>query len=210
MHPTHSVTAIGKYARYLTENHNDKSSLHMPFSRLAKVNGKILCIGIGDNLVAIRHQAQYLAGLLKNVSFGYGVKYRDVDGNIKLFVLNGEGCVKKLPELVPILREKGIIKDGKIGMANALIGPAKETLEIMTSLLKNKPSLNLCDDITCLWCRELERRENLLKDLENPNLFQKNFLIIRIITLINWFRLRHCMTANILMWFIGKVKKYQK
>lgn len=190
-HPTNSISAIGKYAEYLTENHNDKSRAYMPYSKLAEINGKILCIGIGDNLIGIRHEAQDLAGLLKIVPFRYGAKYKDENDGTKIFVRKDiGGCIKKLPELVPILRKKGLVNDGKIGMANSLLIPAKESLEIMTDLLKNNPSLNLCEDIKCLWCRELERRMNLFKEIDNPKFFQKNFIIINTIAIINWFRLR--------------------
>lgn len=190
-HPNNSVTAIGKFAKYLTENHDAKSSAYLPYSRLAKINGKSLFIGIGDDLVAIRHEAQHLAGLVNILPPRAGVKYLDENGEIKLFVReDAGGCIKKLPELVPIIRRMGIIKDGKVGLANAILAPTKETLESMADLLKKDPTTNLCDDITCLWCRELERKMNLYEDIESPKFFQKNLLVIKTIEFINKFRLR--------------------
>ena len=190
-HPTNSVSAIGKYAKYLTETHNDKSRAFVPYSKLAEINGKILCIGIGDNLVSFRHEAQDLAGLLDFVPLSYVAKYKDENDEIKIFIMkNLGGCSKKLPGLVQIIRKDGLVNDGKIGMANSVLVPAKESLEIMTDLLKNNPSLNLCEDIKCLWCRELERRMHLFKEIDNPKIFQKSFIVISIIAIINWFRLR--------------------
>jgi aminoglycoside N3'-acetyltransferase len=205
-HPVNSVTAIGKYAKYLTKDHDENSPAYSPYLKLAKVNGKVLCIGIGDNMVAIRHEAQYLAGLLTVVPFRYGVKFKDKNKEIKLFVRKDVGgCIKKLPRFVSHLREMGIVKDGKIGMANAIIAPAKETIEVMTDMLKKDPVLNLCDDISCLWCRELERRLDLYEKIENPKSFQIYPPIIMLIALLNWFRLRHFKFAGIVICGMGKI-----
>jgi hypothetical protein len=183
----------------------------LPYSRLAEVNGKILCIGLGDNLVTIRHEAQYLAGLLGVVPTWRGVKFKDKDGKIKIFVCKELfGCVKKLPELVPHLRKKGIATDGKVGMANIIIAPAKESLKEMTEMLKNNPTLNLCDNIACLWCRELERRMSLFKEIKNPKYFQRSTIVIEIISIINWFRLRNYKSVDMLIRFIGNCWKQIK
>lgn len=191
-HPTNSVTAVGKIAKYLTEGHDGNSGAYAPYSRLAKAGGKMLCIGIGNRLVAIRHEAQHLAGLLSIVPLRCGVKYRDNDGTVRICVRRDVGgCVKKLPELVPILRRMGILRIGRIGMAYSILAPARELIAAMSEILKKNPTLNLCDDILCLWCRELERRMNLYKKIQNPKYFQKNILIIKIIALINKFRLKN-------------------
>lgn len=189
-HPTNSVIAIGKLAKYLTEGHNENSSAYMPYSRLAEVDGKVLCIGLGDNLIAIRHEAQNLAGLLNKVPIRYSTKYLNGSGSVKSFTRKDVGgCVRRLPELVPVLRKKGLVKDGSIGLAKSILVPAREALNIMTGILKKKPVLNLCNDAFCLWCRELEKRMDLYEEIENPKYFQKG-IMVKFIALINWFRLR--------------------
>ncbi|MCW4032500.1 MAG: AAC(3) family N-acetyltransferase [Candidatus Bathyarchaeota archaeon] len=192
-HPIYSVTAIGKLADYLTEGHNpDARELNpfMPYSKLAKIDGKVLCIGIGDRVVAIRHEAQYLAGLLDIIPPRFGVKYRDDEGYIKDYIERAPGgCTKRLHELVTVFRRMRLVKDGKIGMANSILLPANESLELTTNLLRNDPTLNLCNSIKCLWCRELERRINLYNRIKNPKFFQKNRLAIGTIATISKFRL---------------------
>lgn len=189
-HPSNSIAAIGALAKYFTECHGVNSSSYLPYSKLSEVDGKILCIGIGKNLVGIRHEAQYLAGLLHILPSKQVIKYRDDYGKINLFVRRDRGgCVKKLPDLVSILKEKGLVKKYKIGLADSILLPAKESLKIMTNILKTNPCSNLCDDVLCLWCREVERRLKLYKDIETPQYFQKNHLIIKLITIINQFRL---------------------
>jgi aminoglycoside 3-N-acetyltransferase len=192
-HPIYSVTAIGKLADYLTEDHNPDAgelSPFMPYSKLAIIDGKVLCIGIGERVVAIRHETQYLAGLLDIIPPRFGVKYRDDEGGIKDYIERASGgCNKRLPELVTILRRMKLVKDGKIGMANSILLPANEFLELTTKLLKNDPTLNLCNSIKCIWCRELERRINLYNRIKNPKFFQKNRLAIGTIATISKFRL---------------------
>lgn len=157
-----------------------------------------MCIGIGDHIVAIRHEAQYLAGIFNFIPLRFGVKYRDDDGNIKIFTSRAiAGCTTRLPELVPILKRMGLIRDGYIGMAHSIIVPAKEFLKETSKILRVNPTLNLCDDISCLWCRELERRMNLYKLIENPKFFQRYPLIIKGIAFINWLRLKSYIAAEI-------------
>jgi len=190
-HPINSVAALGKFAKYLTKDHDENSRPFIPYSRLTKLNGKIMCVGIGDRIVAIRHEAQDQAGLLNIVPLKRGTKFRDSDGIVKIY--KGTviaGCAARLHELVPNFRKMGFVIDGKIGMAKSVVVSAKKFLEYTTGMLKDDPSLNLCTRISCLWCRELERRLELYDNIENPKYFQKYIVVRKIIATINFFRLR--------------------
>jgi len=190
-HPHCSVVAFGRLARYLTESHDANAPAYMPYSRLAARGGKILSIGIGDKLVGFRHEAQYQAGLLDILPPQLQTRYRDEDGQVKVFIRRDSGgCVRRLPALVDALRQKGLVKEGKIGEAASILVDAREGLKIMTHLLKSDPTLNLCDEISCLWCREIERRMDLYRLIENRKYFQRYTLVRYIIASINWARLR--------------------
>lgn len=204
IHPVISVTAKGKQAKYLTDDHDENSNPYLPYIKLIELGGKMLFIGIGDNLVGIRHLAQQLAGLSTKVPLWYSVKYRDEKGKIKsYFCKDMFGCKTKLPELVPLIRKMGYINDVKVGNANAILAPSKEVLDAMTKILKKSPYLNLCDDVSCYWCRELERRMDLYKQIEKPNFFQKNLLFIKTIALINRLRLKnHILAGKLMIGFI--------
>lgn len=189
-HPTNSVAALGRLAHFLTEGHDERARAYMPYSRLAEADGKVLCVGIGDRLVGIRHEAQHLAGLLGVVPLKRGVKYQGEDGRIDLFIRNDVGgCVRKLPKLVPELRKMGYVTDGSVGNAEATLSDAKAVLRAMTDRLRDDPTLNLCGDIYCIWCREVERRLELRKRIRNARWFQRNALVVEAIGLINRFRL---------------------
>jgi aminoglycoside 3-N-acetyltransferase len=189
-HPMCSIAALGNQANYLTDGHDEAASPFSPYSRLAEIGGKVLYVGLGDRLVALRHEAQNLAGLLNIVPLEAGAFYINKLGEPELFsARNVFGCTRSLPKLVPFLREAGLITDGKIGNAKSILIPAKETLSAMSTLLRDDPTLNLCDKLSCIWCRELERRLDLYEKIENPAFFQRNVLTTKIVAAINKYRL---------------------
>ena len=188
-HPTHSVAAIGKYAEYLTSGHDEHADAYLPYARLAEIGGKYLAIGIGDRLVGFRHQAQHVAGLLHVVPWVRVVTFKRGDGPTRLFALKDRGgCVRRLAELVGDLREEGVVQEGMVGEASALLVPARESLHIMTTALTNNPERNLCAKVSCYWCREVERRMDLFRAIDNPRYFQRNTFAIGLIRLINHIR----------------------
>jgi len=189
-HPHCSIAAFGRLALELTEEHDADAPAYMPYSRLAAHGGKVLCIGIDDNLVGIRHEAQRLAGLLDVIPLRGKTLYKDKDGCIKLFVRRDSGgCIKKLPRLVKSLREKGLVCDGFIGTAASIMVEADNSLGLMTRKLKGDPASFLCDSLSCLWCRELERRMNLYRAIRDPRYFQKSMVAAYTIGLMNQLRL---------------------
>jgi aminoglycoside 3-N-acetyltransferase len=183
-HPAVSVAAAGKLAKYLTKDHNEHSEPYLPYQKLAQINGKYLAIGIGNRLVGIRHEAQRRAGLWI-VPMLVGTQYLNREGVRALFVWSLPPCVKNAPQLVPLIEEMGIIKRGKIGNAPSIITPAKELIDTMANILKKDPTLNLCNDIFCLQCRELERSMDLYSKIDNPKLFQRNLFTRKLIELRN-------------------------
>jgi aminoglycoside 3-N-acetyltransferase len=183
-HPVCSVVAIGKNARFLTQEHTEKARPYLPYTRLAQVNGRYLSIGTGNNLVAIRHEAQYHAGIPSFLH--YGVQYRNAKGEIGLFVWERPPCEKKLSSLFPKLDRLGIMTHGKIGLANAHLMFAYEFLSNGSAMLRSNPTLNLCEDILCVQCREIERRLNLWKDIPEPRFFQRSLIMRKALQLRNY------------------------
>jgi len=184
-HPACSVVAVGKLAKYLTDGHDENAqNENLPYEKLAEIHGYYLCVGLNDNFVAIRHEAQRRAGLFVVPKFT-GVLYKNMKGEIKPYVLRNASCTISQPKLVPQLVEEGVVKRGHIGMAPSTIAPANELIKAMASILKKDPTLNLCDKAFCLECRELERRLNLYNRLRNPKFFQKNHAARKLISLRN-------------------------
>jgi aminoglycoside N3'-acetyltransferase len=190
-HPSCSVAAIGELSKYLTKGHDEKANPFLPYERLAKAEGKYLCIGIGNRLVAIRHEAQRRAGYFDFLpNFMRGVLYKNKNGETRLFIVRSPPCIKKLDTIVPQIETASNIKRGKIGNANAILAPADRLIEAMTKILKERPELTLCDDFSCLYCRELERRKNLYRKIKNPKLFQRNLFIRKMLTMRNKYAMK--------------------
>lgn len=188
-HPTCSVAAIGNCAEYLTKDHNENSNPFLPYEKLAQINGKYLCIGIGNRLVAIRHEAQRKANLFQ-VPIFLGVYFKDPSGKKGLFIWKIPPCTENLHSIVPKIEEKIAFRRDKIGEADSIFTNTKELLEVMTEILQKDPQLCLCNDIFCFKCRELERRLNLYSRIESPSFFQKNVLIRTVLFGINKLVLR--------------------
>jgi len=58
LHPTHSVSAVGKHARYITAAHHEAPSIFgkgSPWDRVTELNGKILGLGITMGPVTYYH-----------------------------------------------------------------------------------------------------------------------------------------------------------
>ena len=172
-HPICSIAAIGKLSEYLTKDHDEYSSPYRPFEKLALVGGKYLSIGIDGQLVVVRHESQRRAGLFI-VPMLRGVRYKTLKGDIRLFFWTSPPCARNLSKLNPKLKAMGALRQGKIGMATAVVGSVSQLLDFMSSTLGKKPALNLCDDVFCVSCRELERRMILYETIENPKFFQRS------------------------------------
>lgn len=62
-HPARSFGAIGKYAEYITENHDLENIFGMgsPLHKIYELNGKVLLLGVGHNKSTSLHLAECLA-----------------------------------------------------------------------------------------------------------------------------------------------------
>lgn len=196
-HPICSVVAMGAKADHLAGGHDEDSPPYSPYSRLAEIGGKLLYVGLDDRMVAMRHEAQNLAGLMDVVPLEVAIRYLNPeDGRIELFrATNVFSCVNNLSTLVPALRGMGLIVDGKIGAADSILAPAKAALLAMAEILRGDPTKTLCRDFSCVWCRELERRMDLRERIEDPEIFQKSRALMEILGIINQRRMRGSWAA---------------
>lgn len=194
-HPTNSFAAIGGKANYLLRDHNHHSSSYSPYSKLSDINGKVLIIGLNYHFIGIRHEAQSKAGLLNCVPANKGALFFDKSDRIRIFVRRDKGgCIKRLPDMINNLREAGIVTEGSVGKAKAVVIPARESLDIMTNLLKRNPEHYLCESPWCLWCREIERRLKLCDKVNDKKWFHRNSFLRFLLDVCNSFRVRDIAT----------------
>jgi len=155
IHPSHSIACYGKYANYLTKNHeNSKAPFdeNSPFSKFAKLNSYILMIGTENN--SMIHYVQNKVNfpnlfLKKKYKFKYktdkksGVietKLHHPKGSIT-YIYKGKqhSDVQFLTKMYKDLKfeEREIMKTLKIGNATCHLIKTKEFVKEATEYLKD-------------------------------------------------------------------------
>lgn len=155
IHPTHSISAIGKYAQYITETHhigNKTFGENSPWAKLIELNGKILGIGITLGPTTQYHYIEDLMG----ENFPLKVKDDNIY-KINCIVENGEYIQVDVQPLDPevaktridkkessfirnyfweIYYKLGVLKVGNIGLAKSWQVNSKSFIDILIKLAK--------------------------------------------------------------------------
>ena len=154
IHPTHSVSAIGKYAKYITEAHHVASSTFgtdSPWDRIVGLNGKGLGIGVSLAPIPLYHMLEDLHPddfpLPVKMKETYYLDCLDRSGNrIKVGVRPHDPKVAKTRidkvenEFIrqyfwEEFRKAGVIKIGKIGEATSWLTNTPEFYKHLEKLM---------------------------------------------------------------------------
>jgi aminoglycoside 3-N-acetyltransferase len=133
-HPTHSVAAIGKNARKITEGHEDAETPcgnGTPYLKVSEFNGKILFIGATLKANTTFHSAEELARLYYHIQPEPSVCKIDMDGEEierKCF-LHAYGTPRAFDEKEREFMEHGIARIGHVGRARSIIMDARRMIE---------------------------------------------------------------------------------
>lgn len=158
--PIHSVAAIGKRALELTRDHLYSTTLGRgsPFHRLAELGGYICLLGCAHSSNSIIHVAESLA----EISYIYMPSPGAPEGFCQVLQKDGRakkielteftGCSKAFVRVEPMLREAGVVRDGRIGDAPIQLMKGQDLLDVLTPRLKDDPAWLLCDKKTCAHC----------------------------------------------------------
>lgn len=165
MHPTNSYVAIGKYAEYILEDHNEESGAYDPVRKIVKLNAKMILIG------CVETSPGFTTTHLAEVDLGYHKKIilPRLDGNYykrnsetKLFMREDLGsCSSTFFKFYAYYVYKKQLKQGYIGKAYSILINAKDAYSIDLEVLKNNPKITLCNSKSCLLCRA-RRWDNLV------------------------------------------------
>lgn len=148
LHPTHSVTAVGKSAAYLTVDHHRSDrpfGATSPYYRLGELGGKILLLGVPLASMTNFHVIEdimgdrfpypvYLPSLVEARVLHQG-KEQSVQTRIHNPIMSAE---RKCNELENILLEKDVIKTGTVGAGKTTVVLAKELNEVLGELVKEE------------------------------------------------------------------------
>lgn len=154
-HPTYSLAAIGKGAAELLEGHErvGATAVGSPLDRLAATGGLVLLLGVGHTSNTTVHVGEFHAD----------ASYLDIPFDPE-WPTHGHdrfpGCSRAFGVLEQPLRERGAIRDGKVGRALAQLVPGSAVIEATVELLRADPAALLCTDPVCYRCSRARIRLN--------------------------------------------------
>ena len=154
IHPTHSVSAVGSKAKYVTESHHLASSIFgrlSPWDRCTELGGKILGLGISMGPVTFYHMLEDMElskfPLPVRMKETYRIPCKDWLGNnilVPVTPLDPEYAKRRIDtpgrkDLRDYMWREfisaGLLKVGKVGEGKAWIASAKEFYDHLHKLM---------------------------------------------------------------------------
>lgn len=147
-HPTEPVACLGPDADFYTEGHLGELTPYTdrsPFARISERGGKILYVGVTfDNAGTNLHTLE------DAVDFKYPVYYDEVF-DVKIILENAEQKIvqtkvhnpeqsakRKCDGLIPLFKDRDVLRECKVGEARTLVVDAKRLLEVMIEEYKTR------------------------------------------------------------------------
>lgn len=147
-HPTEPVACLGPDADLYTEGHLGELTPYTdrsPFARISERGGKILYVGVTfDNAGTNLHTLE------DAVDFKYPVYYDEVF-DVKIILENAERKIvqtkvhnpeqsakRKCDGLIPLFKDREVLRECKVGEARTLVVDAKRLLEVMIEEYKTR------------------------------------------------------------------------
>ncbi len=152
-HPSHSFAAWGAMAREIAHAPLGHSPLGegSPLDTVRRAGGRILLVGVGQERNSSLHLAECLARVpYLSIAFTPGQGYeigliRDPLESvpIPLPLVEVPGSSEGFPAIEPALRERGLVRDARLGQARCQLMDARSTVEAAVSMLRADPELFL-------------------------------------------------------------------
>jgi aminoglycoside 3-N-acetyltransferase len=153
-HPTHAVAAIGAQARYLTDGHELTLPCgpDSPYGKLGALRGWVLLLGVDQDRNTTWHTAETIADVayLQTMT----VQVAQADGSVRSVALpKSPGGHRAFIGLDRPLREAGLLKLGRVGLAVARRLRADEMIAWGVERLRADPGAFLCAKPGCVFCQ---------------------------------------------------------
>jgi aminoglycoside N3'-acetyltransferase len=157
-HPTNSFVALGRGASAFLASHDQTAACFSPVAPLMDRGGKMLLLGceVSSPGFSTVHLAQHRLGLDTRtwMSLVFGRRYYKPDGGIAWYRKRDvPGCSMGFSRFYPVYRDRGLLREGRIGAANGMLIEARAAFEVELAQLQNDPTAALCDNDACLICR---------------------------------------------------------
>lgn len=154
-HPTHSVTAIGRLAEAITEDHEKVN----PFGRgsalhkALQIGAKILQLGVTHTSNSTIHVAEEIAKV-PYLERQRHISIKQPDGKVLEKWIRRPGCSQGFNAVDELLYEQDAISEVMIGTCKARLMTARAVVEAAVELLKEDPTALLCTRPDCGNCAE--------------------------------------------------------
>ncbi|MDW7712329.1 MAG: AAC(3) family N-acetyltransferase [Deferrisomatales bacterium] len=154
IHPTHSVSAVGKQARYVTEGHHRAPSIFgagSPWDRLIELGGKVVGLGVSMGPISFYHVLQDRVldayPIPVHLKETFVMKCRDWDGNLNEVPVRAYDPAHAVRRIDQKGREDlrryfwreferaGLLNSGRVGEATAWFIPARQFYEHLHRLM---------------------------------------------------------------------------
>ena len=152
-HPTYSVAAVGAGAAELLDGHDraGATGVDSPLGRLAASGGHVLLLGVGHTANTTVHVGEFQAdALYLDIPFDPDWPAHGAD--------RFPGCSRAFGTIERPLRERGAIRDGRVGGAVAQLVPGAAVIEATIELIRADPTALLCTDPGCYRCSRARDR----------------------------------------------------
>jgi aminoglycoside N3'-acetyltransferase len=163
-HPTNSYVAIGKYAKDILKNHDEKSGAFEPIRKIMELSGKMLLLGCVSSSFGFTttHLAEIELKFHKKIIFPtLFTSFYEKNGEKKLFKRKDQGlCTTNYYKLFGLYVKYEALKQNYVGGSYSLLIDANEAYKIDFETLKSNPKFNICESKDCLQCRVM-RWDNL-------------------------------------------------
>jgi aminoglycoside 3-N-acetyltransferase len=159
LHPTHSVSAIGRLAKYVTANHEKcetPCSMESPYGKLVKLGGYILLLGVMHNSSTILHLVEEIAKS----------PYHMQPDSVEAQLVNPDGTKKIIPcrihlwgwdrdfnKIDSMLSDARIMHLHKIGNSTVRLIAARPMVELVLSELESDPLFLLSMEAKNKWLK---------------------------------------------------------
>ncbi|MCD6384416.1 AAC(3) family N-acetyltransferase [Candidatus Sumerlaeota bacterium] len=146
LHPTHSVSAIGRNAHLLLDEHihsytpcDEKS----PYQKNAEHKGKILFIGVTQECNTTLHACEEIANVPYHLQAEETrcivIDPEGVSHTVVNRLHSWEGPERNFPVVDELLLAKGLLKRTQVGQSTLAVMPAQELIAIVLEKLRQDP-----------------------------------------------------------------------
>jgi aminoglycoside 3-N-acetyltransferase len=154
LHPTHSDCAIGALAFELVKDHQQTTPVGplSPVGKFMSYGGYVLLLGVGFEACTAIHVLEQRRHMLTGHDTAYILDHGQALPWPRTETPGHSGGFGKIE---PLLRQKGLLKEIKIGRANVMMVHTSDLQRVGNAMLDKDPTALLCDKPDCKSCSRL-------------------------------------------------------